>query len=84
MTTLQAFIIVMGLTGQLLIARKDARGYLAWIAGNLALMVVYHETNQFGLVALQFANTAIQALAFTSWLRERRNCTLPELPAHKA
>lgn len=69
MTTLQAFIIVMGLTGQLLIARKDARGYLAWMAGNLALMVVYHQTHQFGLVALQVANTAIEALAFVSWLR---------------
>ena len=72
MTTLQAFIIAMGLTGQLLIARKDARGYLAWIVGNLALMVVFYQTQQFGLIAWQVANTAIQVMAFLSWLRESR------------
>lgn len=72
MTTLQAFIIVMGLSGQLLIARKDARGYLAWIIGNLALMVVFYQTRQFGLIAWQVANTAIQVMAFLSWLREGR------------
>ncbi len=72
MTTLQGFIIVMGSSGQLLIARKDARGYVAWIAGNLALIIVYHETQQFGLIVLQIANTAIQALALVSWLRASR------------
>lgn len=72
MTTLQAFIVVMGLGGQLLIARKDARGYLTWIAGNIALMVVFYQTQQFGLIAWQVANTCIQMLAFLSWLRDER------------
>jgi len=66
---LQAFIIVMALSGQILIARKDPKGYLAWIAGNLALIVVYYQTQQVALIGLQLANTAIQLVALKAWLR---------------
>ncbi len=59
----------MGLSGQLLIARKDPRGYVAWIAGNLALMVVYYRTEQTALIGLQLANTAIQIGALINWRR---------------
>lgn len=74
MTTLQAFIIVMGIIGQILVARRDSRGYLAWIAGNLALIVVYQQTRQFGLIGLQAANIFIQITALASWCRERSKC----------
>lgn len=72
MTSLQAFIVVMGLTGQLLVARKDARGYLAWILGNIALAVIYYQTQQFALIALLAINTAIQTLTMVVWLRRER------------
>lgn len=72
MTSLQAFIVVMGLTGQLLVARKDARGYLAWILGNIALAVIYYQTQQFALIALLAINTAIQTLTMVVWLRQER------------
>jgi len=71
-TTLQAFIIIMGLAGQVLIARKDPRGYVAWIAGNLALVVVYVDTQQHALVGLQVVNSAIQASALIRWMRDVR------------
>lgn len=70
MSLLQGFIIAMGLVGQVLVARKDARGYLAWIAGNLGLMVVYHQTDQAALIALQVFNTVFQAGALIAWRRE--------------
>lgn len=62
----------MGLTGQLLVARKDARGYLAWILGNIALAVIYYQTQQFALIALLAINTAIQTLTMVVWLRRER------------
>lgn len=71
MNALQLFVIVAGLTGQLFIARKDPRGYLAWIAGNMGLVFVYWETKQFGLIALQFVNTAIQVAALMAWRRSK-------------
>lgn len=77
MTELQVFIIVMGLTGQLLITRKDARGYLAWMAGNLALIAVYYQTQQFWLIAWQIVNIALQAVALILWMREVK----PQAPA---
>ncbi|WP_198140842.1 hypothetical protein [Nitrosospira sp. NpAV] len=69
---LQVFIIVTGLIGQLLITRKDARGYLAWIAGNLALIIVYHQTQQFWLIAWQIANITLQVTALVVWLKEAK------------
>lgn len=73
MLVLQAFIIATGLAGHVLIARKDPRGYLAWIAGNLALIVVYHQTRQYALIGLQIVNCAVQVGALISW---RRTCVL--------
>ncbi|MDH6645359.1 nicotinamide riboside transporter PnuC [Ralstonia sp. GP73] len=79
---LQLFVILAGLTGQLLIARKDPRGYLAWIAGNIGLVFVYLETKQFALIALQFINTAIQVAALIAWGRgRRRSDTSPARPS---
>lgn len=72
MTILQGFILVMGLGGQLMIARHDARGYLAWIAGNLALIVIYRDTQQLALMALPAMNTLIQCAALVSWARHER------------
>lgn len=72
MSALQLFIIMSGLTGQLLIARKDPRGYLAWIAGNIGLVFVYLETKQFALIVLQFVNTAIQLGALIAWRRAKQ------------
>ena len=70
MSLLQAFIIAMGLVGQVLIARKDARGYVAWIAGNLGLIVVYYQTDQAALIGLQVFNTLFQAGALVAWRRD--------------
>jgi nicotinamide riboside transporter PnuC len=70
MTSLQAFIIVMGLVGQVLIARRDVRGYVAWIAGNVALMFIYYETHQLALIGLQVVNSAIQVNALRLWMQE--------------
>ena len=72
MSPLQLFVILAGLTGQLFIARKDPRGYLAWIAGNMGLVFVYWETKQFALIALQFVNTGIQVTALIAWRRAKR------------
>lgn len=69
MSVLQAFIITMGLAGQVLIARKDHRGYAAWIAGNLGLMIVYHQTHQPALIGLQVLNTTFQVGALIAWKR---------------
>lgn len=71
MTILQAFIIAMSLTGQVLVAKKDRRGYLAWIVGNVALMVVYRDTGQLGLIFLPLVNCAIQTAALISWSKVR-------------
>lgn len=76
---LQVFVIVMGLGGQILIARKDPRGYLAWIAGNLGLMAVYHQTQQPALLFLQVVNTAIQLCALASWRRNTARTRLTRL-----
>ncbi len=75
MSVLQAFIITMGLAGQVLIARKDHRGYAAWIAGNLGLMIVYHQTHQPALIGLQILNTTFQIGALISWKRSARRTT---------
>lgn len=80
MTELQVFIIAMGFYGQLLITQKNARGYLAWIAGNLALIVVYYQTLQFWLIAWQIANITLQAVAFVTWLREDKSKALIGVP----
>jgi nicotinamide riboside transporter PnuC len=72
MSCLQTFIIVMGLAGQILVARQDYRGYVAWIAGNVALMYVYYQTHQLPLIGLQVVNSAIQLAALFRWLRARQ------------
>ncbi len=72
MDLLQLLIITMGLAGQVLIARKHAGGYVFWIVGNIALMFMYHGLGQFGLIALQVANTAIQLFAITRWIKDQK------------
>jgi len=77
MSVLQAFIIIMGLAGQVLIARKDHRGYVAWIAGNLGLMIVYHQTHQPALIGLQIINTTFQVGALIAWRRRAHRISRP-------
>lgn len=67
MDALQLLIMCAGLVGQILIARKDRRGYLCWIVGNIALVWVYQDARQFGLIVLAIMNTAIQVHAFRHW-----------------
>jgi nicotinamide riboside transporter PnuC len=77
MSILQAFIITMGLAGQILIARKDHRGYAAWIAGNLGLMIVYHQTHQPALIGLQIVNTTFQVGTLIAWRRSTERLSRP-------
>lgn len=76
MDLLQLFIIVMGLAGQVFVARKHPAGYGFWTAGSIALIVVYSDLHQYGLIGFQAANTGIQLYAMNRWARDRR-ATLP-------
>ena len=68
----------MGLAGQILIAKQDYRGYMAWIAGNVALMYVYYQTQQLALIGLQVANSAIQLAALRRWATASPGSRVPE------
>ena len=73
MDWLQPLIILMGLSGQLLIAKKNPAGYACWIVGNISLMFVYVDLHQYGLMGLQAVNTVIQIYALIDWLKSFRH-----------
>lgn len=76
MDWLQPLIILMGLSGQLLIAKKNPAGYACWIVGNISLMFVYADLRQYGLMGLQAVNTIIQIYALNDWLRGLRHAKI--------
>lgn len=82
MDWLQPLIILMGLSGQLLIAKKNPAGYACWIIGNISLMFVYADLHQYGLMGLQAVNTLIQIYALNDWLQgfRQNKAVQPTLP----
>lgn len=67
MDGLQVIIFAMGISGQLLIARKKPAGYVCWIIGNICLICIYAPLRKHGLIALQVINISIQLYALLDW-----------------
>ena len=70
MDILEIVIIVTGLAGQLLVARKNKWGFALWIVGNFALSAVFLQTCKYGLIGLHLVYTTMQAWGFLRWHRE--------------
>ena len=77
MDFLQLIIIATGLVGQGLVAKRNRWGFVFWIAGNLALSVVFWRSSQFALIALHALYSAIQIYSFISWSRSDKSTTQP-------
>ena len=54
-----------------------ATGFAFWIAGNVALSVVFSHSNQFALIALHALYSAIQIYSFISWSRADQTTAKP-------
>lgn len=67
MDVLQAVIIITGIAGQLLVARRNKWGFALWIVGNLALSIVFYQNQKFGLIALHAGYSFIQIYSFINW-----------------
>ena len=77
MDFLQGIIIATGLIGQGLVAKRNRWGFVFWIAGNLALSVVFWRSSQFALIALHALYSAIQIYSFISWSLGDKSTTQP-------
>ena len=77
MDFLQGIIIATGLIGQGLVAKRNRWGFAFWIAGNLALSVVFWRSGQFALIALHALYSAIQIYSFISWSRSDQTAAKP-------
>ena len=69
MDATQLFIIVTGILGQILVAKRDSKGFLFWIAGNIALINTFTQHQQFGLAGLYFLYTILSIYSIFSWRR---------------
>ena len=67
MDALQIVIIITGLIGQLLVARRNKLGFYFWIVGNCALSVVFWQSEKYGLIALHAVYSAIQVYSIWHW-----------------
>ena len=69
MDALEIIIIVTGLIGQALVAKRIKWGFVFWIIGNLALSIVFWQSQKFGLIGLHAIYTSIQIYSFVNWAR---------------
>lgn len=67
----QIFICITGLTGHILIARQDHRGYWFWIAGNFAIIKLSLSDGHYGMAGLFLVYTLISLQALRNWGRKR-------------
>jgi nicotinamide riboside transporter PnuC len=72
MDWMQLFIVVTGLTGQILVARKSPVGFMCWIAGNMALIKLFAEQSLYWMVGLYFIYTLICFYGLYTWGAEKR------------
>lgn len=68
----QFFICVTGVSGHILIARQDRRGYWFWIVGNLLIIKMSFEDSRFGMVGLFMFYTLVSLWALHSWKKVRK------------
>lgn len=65
----QLFIIITGLLGQILVARRNPRGFVFWIMGNIVLIQNFFNLRQFGLAGLYGVYTMISLYSIIAWGR---------------
>ena len=70
---LQLVTVVCGLAGNLLINRKDARGFYLWIVTNGLLVIIQVLTGMYLLMVLYVAYSALAVEGLVKWRREAKN-----------
>jgi hypothetical protein len=76
MDWIQLFICITGLTGHILIARRDRRGYWFWIFGNSAIIKLSLADGHYGMAGLFLAYTFISLKALQSWGKKQEDLNL--------
>lgn len=64
---LEIFAIATGLAGHWLISNQDVRGYYAWIAGNLAFIVMQYNVGLYGMAGLFVVYTLLSIRGIIKW-----------------
>lgn len=67
MQYLQIVAIITGLLGHWLITKQDVRGYYAWIAGNVATIILQLNVELYGMAALFLTYTALSIYGIIKW-----------------
>jgi nicotinamide riboside transporter PnuC len=69
---LQAVIVACGLAGNVLINRKDPRGFCLWLVSNGLLVVTQVLTGMYLLMLLYVAYFYLSARGFVQWRKEEK------------
>jgi nicotinamide riboside transporter PnuC len=69
-TVAQAIVVVCGLGGNVLINRKDPRGFYLWIVTNALLVVLQVMTGMYLLIALYLAYSALAVEGLMKWRKD--------------
>lgn len=83
MDWMQFFIVVTGLAGQILVAKRNPAGFFCWIAGNMAMMVMFAEQSLYAMVGLYCIYTLISMYGIFEW-RAGRLAPQPAATASRA
>lgn len=69
-TLTQAFILVTGIAGQILVAHKNTLGFWSWIACNIAMIAVSISQGMHGMTALYGFYTAMCFYSIWKWNKD--------------
>lgn len=71
----QVVTVVCGLWGNVLINRKDARGFYLWLLTNALLVVLTVKTGMYLLIPLYLAYSALSVDGLRKWRKDERKLT---------
>lgn len=67
---LQLFILVTGLVGQILVARKDIRAFYFWCVGNVLIILSTLPKEQYGMALFYFLSIGFNLYSIHKWKKD--------------